>query len=121
IGMRPDLAIVLCGHNEYLRAAPQGRVAGALSRIAMARVASKFAARMWPGLRTREVLPNRVAGVDRAGDYFRKKRALYFDDMRAVVRAAKDADVPILLGTLPCNLREWPPVFRRLDRPADDP
>jgi len=121
ISVRPDLAIVLCGHNEFLRAAPRERmIGGLLSHSAMVRAGARLAAKAWPGVRTREILPEHLAGVDRAGDLFRQKQRLYFENMSAVVRAARDAGVPLMLGTLPCNLRDWPPVFRRLDRPADD-
>jgi lysophospholipase L1-like esterase len=122
IGMHPDLAIVLCGHNEFLHTAPRKRVVGGLvSWSATVRVASRLVVRTWPGLRTAEILPDHVVGIDRASALFRNGQRHYFDDMTAIVRAARAEGVPVLLGTLPSNLRDWPPVFRRLLRPDGDP
>jgi lysophospholipase L1-like esterase len=122
IGMHPDLAIVLCGHNEFLHAQPRKRIVGGLvSWSATVRVASRLIVRTWPGLRTAEILPDHVVGIDRDSALFKNGQRHYFDDMTAIVRAARDADVPVLLGTLPSNLRDWPPVFRRLLRPDGDP
>jgi hypothetical protein len=119
--MRPDLAIVLCGHNEFLRDVPRDRmIGGLLSHLATVRAGARLAAKAWPGVRTREILPAHIAGIDRASDLFRQKQRLYRENMSAVVRAARDAGVPLMLGTLSCNLRDWPPVFRRLDRPAGE-
>jgi hypothetical protein len=122
VGMRPDLAVVLCGHNEFLRPEPGVRyVRGILSNLATVRVASKLIERRWPGVRTAEILPKHVVGLDRAGAFFHEKERVYFDNMTAIARTARAQGVPLLLGTLPSNLRDWPPVFRRLERAADDP
>src|SRR5262245_21442580 len=45
ISNRPDLAVVLCGHNEFLRPVASRRPPGVLRHCAIARVASEVAAR----------------------------------------------------------------------------
>lgn len=116
IGNRPDFAILLCGHNEYLSLElPPFR-----QPFALVRVASRAVGRLSRVLRPPELMPERLYPADRASPTFRRKASIYVENMTAMVHAARAKGVPVMLGTLPSNLRDWPPVFRRLVRSVPD-
>jgi len=117
--MHPDLAIVLCGHNEFLR--PDVEPGPDSDGLAIVRVPASWLARAFPQIGRDRAAVQLARPVDRASGVFRRKEENYFENMRAVTRTAKDAGVRLLLATCPSNLRDWPPVFRLLHRPGEDP
>jgi lysophospholipase L1-like esterase len=118
IGNRPDLAVVLCGHNEFVRPPGEEPLDGALRRSELAKAVHRVVSRASVSMGSPPVPPGRNAPVARSADFVAGRDARYRRNMTAVVSAAREERVPLVLATLPSNLRDWPPVFRRL-APAD--
>lgn len=119
VSNRPDLAIVLCGHNEFLRP-PAGRSPPGLLRLsAIARVASDIAARSQLAL-TDSTPDGRTRPLAREDPAFHRREEVYGENMAGIVETVRDAGVPLLLASPASNLRDWAPVFRRLARAGGD-
>jgi lysophospholipase L1-like esterase len=116
---RPDLAIVLCGHNEFLRPPVGRQPSGVLRHSAIARIASDVAARS--ALLLEDSTPEGLTKpLDRADGAFRLREEVYRENMAAIVETVRGRGVSVLLASPASNLRDWPPVFRRLARNGGD-
>lgn len=114
---QPDLVIVITGHNEFLGAPPRGRAGRVmqylLPRFATARIARWVAERFMKG-RTSFVMPCHVTPWDRAAPYFRRRMREFEENLQSVVDVVSEQHIPLIIGTLPSNLSDWPPVYKRL-------
>ncbi|MGH0032477.1 MAG: SGNH/GDSL hydrolase family protein [Myxococcota bacterium] len=112
---RPDLIVLLSGHNEYLEPLP-----GPLQRL---RDRSRLAAALgaWlEGERAEDpALPARLPAVDPAGREAALRSEAWLANLDAVVGAVREAGVPLFLCTAPSNLADWPPAWRRVDGAVD--
>jgi lysophospholipase L1-like esterase len=116
---RPDLAIVMTAHNEFLGWKPESRSARLrrelrrrLDVLAIARVLRRLTAR------DRDLLPRWLAPRDPESQRTRDTQAAYRENLRAIIAQAAAARVPLILATGPANLADWPPAHRFL-RSAD--
>ena len=119
IGNRPDLAIVVCGHNEFLRPTVKRQAPRLLRFSAIARIASDVAARSALAL-TDSTPEGLTKPLDRADPAFRLREEVYDENMAVIVEAVREQGVPLLLASPASNLRDWAPVFRRLARAGAD-
>jgi len=121
IDYRPDMLIVFSGHNEFIKrefdiAEVRGlrEWAASLSTVrALNRLRRNLNRR--PRRNSPSAMPRSLKGYDRNGADFRARVRRYDANMASIVRLAKEADIPLALGTLPANLRDWPPAFKTLD------
>lgn len=114
---QPDLMIVITGHNEFLGPGPQGRIAEIremlYSRFATMRVLQWVVGRMKKS-RSEYVMPAQVVPWDRESASFKNRIALFEKSVNFIVAGARRRGVKLILGTLPSNISDWPPVYKRL-------
>lgn len=120
---RPDMIIIFSGHNEFLTRqfeTPSIRkMREWAASTGVVRLWNRFVKRMTRGSkRAVAVMPSQLSGFDRDGNDFQARVRRYEDNLTAMVELARSAGTPLLLGTLPANLRDWPPVFRTLEAAA---
>jgi tetratricopeptide (TPR) repeat protein len=60
------------------------------------------------------VMPCQVSPWDRESPYFKSKIANFETSMNRIVERARQRGVKLIVGTLPSNLTDWPPVYKRL-------
>ncbi len=119
----PDLVVVYGGHNEFVEPSYYGQIRGrgpagnalavALAQLrvysaARSLVARAQSARPPPRPSDLEVRRWNRIGVYSAGD---KRRIAdeFAATLRGVVRRCRERGVPVVLATVPCNLRDWRP------------
>ncbi len=116
---QPDLMIVVTGGNEFVWWVPatEGRIARArdvlstyfatmrLMQWAMARV-----------MKSREefLMPCQVQPWDRQSVAFTSRMATFTKNMGLIVEQANQRGVKLIVGTLPSNIADWPPVYKHL-------
>ena len=116
---QPDLTVVITGHNEFLRPSTPARkpvadIRGALSaHLATMRLVERGVNRMMKW-RKANVMPDQVEPWDRRSPEFERRLAAYEADLKEIVATARQHGVKLILGTLPSNLADWPPVYQRL-------
>jgi lysophospholipase L1-like esterase len=111
-----DLVFLAVGHNEFLNLQPTGVRTTALGRAsALYRSIQTLKTRISPRKRDlTRVDPPYLEPVDRSSEYYRERKRTLEENVAAIVRETKDAGVPLVIATLGSNLKDWPPVFRRL-------
>lgn len=124
----PDLLIVYTGHNEFVERTfyrdqlhgtdSRGAVRGVLFRSRLASAIERLLApEPEPALAGEEREATALLGLDVERDYStevgsaERKEAvrLFEENLRAIVAAAADAGVPVVLCSVPSNLRDWKP------------
>jgi len=108
-GYHPDLAIVLCGHNEFMNRFDKDRfyfVRSGLNRSALVRAVELAWVRAYLASRQRSAGPDvrAVTAEQRA-----ERAELFAANIRAIAAALRARGVPLLLCTAPSNVRDWPP------------
>jgi len=116
---QPDLVIVITGGNEFL--SPGARADGWPARFHQTLLAHSATLRL---LQLREervmasrkefVMPCQVAPWDRESAVFVRRMAGFEEDLKVIVQRVSERGIKLILGTLPSNLAEWPPVYKRL-------
>src|SRR5262245_46437676 len=115
----PDLVIVYCGHNEFVEPA----VFRALQQRAPELTRIEFAlahSRLYGGLRSLLMRDAAAAPAELRFERFVRRElgtysesdkrevvARYRAGLEHVLRSCRARKVPVLLATLPCNLRDW--------------
>ncbi len=113
---QPDLVIVITGHNEFF-----GPHAGRIDRLretlrvrfATMRILQLGADRITRS-KKRNVMPCLVAPWDRESASFKSRMATFEEEMNLIVRRTSQRGVKLILGTLPSNMADWPPVYKGL-------
>jgi tetratricopeptide (TPR) repeat protein len=109
---QPDLVIVITGHNEFFD--PRDRVREMLkSHLATMRVLQGFFRQRLQSRRT-DVMPCEVLPWDRESAAFKRRIAQFEEAVNLIVARTRERGVKLVLGTLPSNLSDWPPVYKRL-------
>jgi tetratricopeptide (TPR) repeat protein len=122
---RPDLLIVITGHNEFLGPRSERRlnnIRDALSRFATMRMVRRGIERITKS-KEEYVMPCQVSPWDRESPYFNSRIPSFEKSMNLIVERARQRGVKVIVGTLPSNLADWPPVYKRLpgrDQPYRD-
>lgn len=118
---KPDLIIVLSGHNEFLQPVFDSTVARRLreriSRLAAIRLFNKLMEKIaWRLNRpaVQQAMPETLVATDRNGADFQARVARYESNVESMVQSAEDAGVPMVFGTLTNNLDQWAPVFKKI-------
>jgi len=116
----PDLIIVITGHNEFLHptdAQPNGRLARIREILfrdfATVRVLHWRVQRIM-GFRKDYVMPCQVAPWDRKSEAFDRHVAGFEDEMKLIIQRACQRNIKLIVGTLPSNVSDWPPVYKQL-------
>jgi lysophospholipase L1-like esterase len=114
IDQSPDAIIVLTGGNEYLRRT----VPSALNRRIRGTSVAVRTITGWltPPDRAEDPWPSRLVPYPRAD--LGNRVALLRDNLATILRVAEIHGTPVVLATVPSNLRDWPPVYHRLARHA---
>ena len=113
---RPDLAIVITGHNEFLGARTERRMntlREVLSHFATMRMLRHGIERFTKSQKD-YVMPCQVSPWDRDSAHFKIRITNFEKDMNLIVERAQHRGVKLIVGTLPSNLSDWPPVYKRL-------
>jgi tetratricopeptide (TPR) repeat protein len=116
---QPDLMIVVTGGNEFVWWVPatEGRIARA--REALSAHFATMRLMQWGMARitkSREefLMPCQVQPWDRQSVAFQNRMATFSRNMGLIVERAQQKGVKLIVGTLPSNLADWPPVYKKL-------
>jgi tetratricopeptide (TPR) repeat protein len=112
IQMEPDLAVVMTGHNEFLSpesASHNTARPNPLQHLALVRAIKRVYARYYWS-RRENILPAEPPVWDRASPAFRERIARYRKEVEAIKELSHSRNVPLVLGTLPSNILDWPPA-----------
>ncbi len=112
IEAQPDLVIVISGHNEFFDPRDQVREVLTSNLATMRQLQALFRKMQEP--KRRDVLPCQVVAWDREAPYFKRRIANYAQGIRLIVELTRQRNVKLILGTLPSNLADWPPVYKKL-------
>jgi len=125
IGNKPDLVIVLNGHNEFLdfriddALSLRHMLTQSVSQLAVVRLFNKYRTRShWKS--DQNALPQKLNPFDRNSAVFKAKLALYKKETQAIIDLCRAHNVPLFLGTQASNIVDWPPVFRSLAGKSSD-
>ncbi|MBZ5626839.1 MAG: hypothetical protein LAQ69_50410, partial [Acidobacteriia bacterium] len=112
IDAQPDLVIVITGHNEFFE--PRDQVREVLtSHLATMRLLQGFFRKIQEP-RRRDVMPCQVVPWDREAAYFKRRIANFEQGLNLIVTLTRQRNIRLILGTLPSNLSDWPPVYKKL-------
>lgn len=122
LAARPDLIVVAPGNNEFLEPhfdVPEmsgetwadGAALGRLLHFGLGAARRLGAALDKPPGEFEQVVPG--------SDYFERKCEQYRRNVDAIVAMARRRGVPVMLLTMPTNVREWEPTVLEAGRPAD--
>jgi hypothetical protein len=114
---QPDLMIVITGGNEFFgQPGTAGRVdsirQALFSHLATMRLLQRGVGRIMKS--RKDYLPCQVAQWDRESASFQNRVATFKESMNLIVRRASQKGVKLIVGTLPSNISDWPPVYKRL-------
>lgn len=117
IGRRPDLVIVLTGHNEFLRARVESAYQRISHRFALSRLVNRirgeiYSYRIATGGIEEEPFP--PVEYDRDSVIFKRKVEAFKRNLRSMIGMASANGVPLMILTPPSNLTDWEPVMRGL-------
>jgi tetratricopeptide (TPR) repeat protein len=115
---RPDLAVVITGHNEFLQSTPRhtsiADLHAALSQhLATMRLVDRVV-NQFRTARKAYVMPDRIVPRDRQSVSFASKVSSFEADFKDMIARAQQRGVKLIVGTLPANVADWPPVYQRL-------
>ncbi len=112
----PDLLIVLSGHNEFL----QARIERVPNKIVTSFALTRVLVRILNNLREalfqlpeNDFMPI-LKVYDRDSSLFKEKVQVYLDNLRGIAETTRKNNIPLLLLTVPSNVSEWPPVYKRI-------
>ena len=115
---KPDLLVIMSGHNEYLNRddenrTVESRLSSAASRMALIRVLRNHLSipRETP-LSPNYFLPDRLIPYDHESRWFSERVTRHRENLAQAIGWAKAHEIPVLLCTLPSNVADWPPVHR---------
>jgi tetratricopeptide (TPR) repeat protein len=116
---KPDLMIVVTGGNEFVWWVPatEGRIARARdilsTHFATMRLMQWAMARF---MKSREefLMPCQVQPWDRQSVAFKNRMSAFSRNMGLIVERAHRKGVKLIVGTLPSNIADWPPVYKKL-------
>ena len=111
-----DLVFLAVGHNEFLNLKSTGAPTSTLGGYsALYRSLGKLKTKIAPPKRDpNRVDPKYLEPVDRDSEYFLGRKRTLETNVAAIIRETKEAGVPLVIATLGSNVKDWPPVFRRL-------
>ena len=119
VACKPDLIVVHSGHNEFYgpggSASTAGSVAPALNPLLRAtrrQRSFQLLVSMFPkptDAQLLETLPADTA-IQLDGGIFERTRVRFRSNLEKIVATAKQGGIPILLSTVPCNLRDLSPL-----------
>ena len=114
---QPDLMIVISGHNEFLQD-PQDTRSADLRQILERHSATmrmvEFATRKFRMQREENVMPAQIQPWDRQSAAYRSRVAAFEGYLNEMISLASARGIKLVIGTLPSNLADWPPVYKRL-------
>ena len=110
---QPDLILVMTGHNEFLGASTEAGLTTSLSRFATVRILRRGVARITKS-KKEYVMPCQVSSWDRESASFKSRTATFERCMNLIVERTRRKGVKLIVGTLPSNLSDWPPVYKHL-------
>ena len=113
---QPDLVIVATGVNDFF-----GPHHGRIDRLrytlrlhfATMRLLGQFdyaMMRSWQGY----IMPCQVDVWDQESASYKGRIATFNEELNQIVKRVRQKGVPLILCTLPSNLSDWPPVYKRL-------
>ena len=113
---QPDLVIVATGHNEFF-----GPHHGRIDRLrdtlrlhfATMRLLDHFVEVMME-YRQEYIMPCQVDVWDQESASYKERVATFNEELNQIVTRMRRKGVPLILCTLPSNLSDWPPVYKRL-------
>src|ERR1043166_2583396 len=111
----PDLTIVITGHNEFLTRDSNEQLDSIRSKLARHLSAMRLVERSVTKKAQSErnnVMPSQILPWDRRSASFRQRIATFEQSVKAIVSAAQQRNAPLILGTLPSNISDWPPVHQ---------
>jgi tetratricopeptide (TPR) repeat protein len=116
---KPDLMIVVTGGNEFVWWVPatEGRIARARDMLsthfATMRLLQWAMARF---MKSQEefLMPCQVQPWDRQSVAFKNRMSTFTRNMGLIVEQAHQRGVKLIVGTLPSNIADWPPVYKKL-------
>ena len=113
----PDLLIVMVGHNEFLDRQVASPLGLWLERAEVSGVV-RLLRRVLPTGQSAPsqayFLPDRLYPLDPDSFARRRREKRFKRNIAAIASAARKAGVPLYLCTLACNLRDWPPVYKKV-------
>jgi len=116
---QPDLMIVVTGGNEFVWWVPatEGRIARARdilsTHFATMRLMQWVMARFTKS-REEFLMPCQVQPWDRQSMAFKSRMANFTRNMAHIVEQTQQRGVKLIVGTLPSNTADWPPVYKNL-------
>ena len=117
MGAQPDLIVVITGHNEFIRPDTDSRLDRIRENLERHSATMRAIQNVVTGMmkyRKSTVMPAQVLPRDRQSASFRNKVALFENELNEIVQTAARSHVKLVVGTLPSNLADWPPIFKRL-------
>lgn len=112
-GDRPDLLIVMTGHNEYLGGEKNGegidRLSAALRKLAFYRVQTRVMKRIRSALDPDWDVVRSEAPRAVGANVVQQVESDFKENLRAVVQIASEEEIPVILITLSSNVADWPP------------
>ncbi len=113
---QPDLVIVASGGNDFF-----GPHHGRMDRLrftlrlhfATVRLLDHFVEAMM-NYRQGYLMPCQVDVWDQQSAYYKERVATFNEELNQIVKRVRRKGVPLILCTLPSNLSDWPPVYKRL-------
>jgi len=116
----PDLIIVITGHNEFLYrmdAQPDSWLARIREMLYWHSAALKLLRRRVRRVmefRKDYVMPCQVAPWNRKSPTFDRRVTGFEDEMKLIIERASQKGVKLIVGTLPSNVSDWPPAYKKL-------
>ena len=119
---KPDLLIVLTGHNEFLSDANPTLLHSIMVKSAFRRLLLRGLRRVRPvpPRGPAAIMPEEIRAYDRNADLFQRKTQTFCRNIDAIIDLAQRTKTPLILMTAPANLCDWPPVYQKLARPRDE-
>jgi len=124
---KPDAIILLSGHNEYLdidcwyRGEEKKSIIREmrekidilpLSKV-MDYVLSKFYQKKLKPLK-RDARRRKLLPIDRKSPLFKEIQNRYSENINKIYNMARLNKIPLFLCTLPANILDWPPVYKKI-------
>ncbi len=111
---RPDMVIVMLGHNEFLKDTPSHPWLFSQARkLASVRLLTSYL-ESFTRKQSNRKMNLEVRPFARGDDRFKAKVEHFQSNLEAMIAEVKKVGVPLLLVTSPSNLLDWPPVYRKL-------
>ncbi len=112
-----DVAVVMTAHNEFLSNTDLVRdeyaqllaIREQFFRFALLRRAQRYVNRYYLARRPEFVQGRELQPFDRTSERFRQRIELFRDNIETIVDMTRAVGMPLVLCTMPSNVRDWPP------------